>query len=332
MIQDRFKLSKKMIGIEIGSDTLKLAVCVGDAVAEMAVKRLPENLIREGRVTAPTALTNFVKDMLKEYGIRPGPCAFVLPPQVVIAHHVTMPNMSEQELKLNLPFEFRDFVGKDAEKYEYDYSVVRVNDKTIDLYAAAVPKDVVESYYDIFKKAGLTMKVAIPHEMAWLNLVVRAKNEPKCLAIVDVGQHATRVDIFLDDNYIMGKDIEIGGQLFDEAIASNQRIDAYVARSRKEANMDNVLALDCCSDVAANIAVEVMKVVAFYNNTYADEGNKLTDIYYCGGSSVIESLRTAILKNTNLTMHNVRRLVGLHGDDSALPLSCAIAVGAAVQQ
>ena len=41
MIQDRFRLSKKMIGIEIGSDTLKLAVCVGDAVAEMAVKRLP---------------------------------------------------------------------------------------------------------------------------------------------------------------------------------------------------------------------------------------------------------------------------------------------------
>ena len=96
--------------------------------------------------------------------------------------------------------------------------------------------------------------------------------------------------------------------------------------------MDNVLALDCCSDVAANIAVEVMKVVAFYNNTCADEGNKLTDIYYCGGSSVIETLRTSILKNTNLTMHNVRRLVGLHGDDSALPLSCAIAVGAAVQQ
>lgn len=332
MFQDRFKLSKKMIGIEIGSDTLKLAICSGADVTEMAVKRLPEGLIREGRVTAPTALTNFIKDMLKDFGIRPGPCAFVLPPQIVIAHNVTMPLMSEQELKLNLPFEFRDFVGKDAEKYDYDYSVVSVNEKTMDLYAAAVPKDAVEAYYDIFKKAGLTMKVAIPHEMAWLNLVRKAENEPKCLAIVDVGMHSTCVDIFLNDNYIMGKDIEIGGQLFDEAIASNQRVDSYVARSRKESNMDNVLSLSCCSDVSASIAVEVMKVISYYNYSCTDEGDKLTDIYYCGGSSVIEGLRTAILKTTGLTMHNVRRLVGLHGEDSTLPLSCAIAVGAAVQE
>ncbi len=326
-----FKSGKKSIGVEIGTDTVKIVVYGSDGVEKLACERLPENMVREGRVTAPSAMSEFLKKMLKENDIRPGVCSFVLPSQIVIAHHVTMPVMGEQELMINLPFEFRDFIGKDSEKYDYDYSVLSVNDNTMELYAAAVLKDVVEAYYDIFKKAGLTMKIAIPHEMAWINLINQAKNEPKCLCIVDVGHHTTQVDIFCNGNFVMGKSIEIGGALIDDAIASAQKIDPFVARTRKDANMNNVLALDACVEAYNSIAVEIMKVVAYYNYSCEKDSEKLRDIYFCGGSCAIESLRLAILKSTNLTMHNVRRLLDLHDDDSPLPLYCAIAVGAAAQ-
>lgn len=325
-------MAKKMIGIEIGSDSLKLAVCSGTDITDMAIEKLPENLVRDGRVAAPAALSELIRSVCKKNGIRPGPCALVIPGKAVISHHVTVPIMGEKELELNLPFEFRDFVGKDGDKYLYDYSIIRVGDASMDLYASAVPKEAMDKYYSIMKKAGLKLKVAIPAELAWMNLIQLAKNEPKNICIIDIGHYTTRVDIFSDGNFVMGKEIELGGQLIDKAIADTYRIDPYVARARKEANLENVLSDDNVYDAYNSIALEVMKIINYYNYTNPDKSSALRDIYYCGGSAHIEQLRTVILKNTDLTLHNIRRLARLADDESDLPLYCTLAAGAAIQQ
>jgi type IV pilus assembly protein PilM len=261
-------MANKMIGVEFGSSTLKMAVCSGNQVKKMAVEKMPEDLVREGRVTSPAAMTQFLKDMMKENGIRGGSCAMVLPSSLVLGHHVTMPAMNHNELMLNLPFEFRDFVGKDGAKFDYDYSVLGVHDNVMDLYAAAVRKDVTEQYYSIFKKAGLTLKIATPAEMAWCNLIANAPNLPKKLCVVDIGHNITRVNIFVDGNFVMGKDIDMAGALLDQTIADNQQIDAHAARTRKEANMNKVLSAEFMNDAYQTMAIEVMKIVNFFN--YSD--------------------------------------------------------------
>lgn len=325
-------MAHRMIGVEIGSNTLKMAVSVGGTIKQMAVEKMPEDLVREGRPTSAAAMVDFLKTMLKSNGIRGGNAALVLPSQLVIAHHVTMPVMSESELKLNLPFEFRDFVGKDGAKFDYDYSVISVNDGVMELYAAAVRKDVVEEFYSIFKKAGMTLKLAIPAEMAWLNLISQAQNLPKKLCLVDVGHNSTRVNIFVDGNFVMGKDIEMAGALIDETIAAEQKVDAYVAHTRKEANMNKILSAEFINDAYQALAIEVMKIVNFYSYTDTSEGGQLEHLYYCGGSSVIEPLRTALLKATGMTLHHVYRLVNMDETVSDMALYCALAAGAAVQQ
>lgn len=324
-------MASKMIGIEIGSDTLKLAVVSGGLVKTMAVERMPENLVREGKVTAPAAMSAFLKEMCKKNGICGGNCALVLPSQQVISHRVSMPVMTEAELKLNLPFEFRDFVGKEGSKYTYDYIVTDIRDNIMELYAVAVRTDVVENYYSILKKAGLTLKVAMPVEMAWQNLVMQAASEPRKICIVDVGHNITRVGIYENGQYILGREIEMGGQLLDQVISDRQKVDGYVARVRKEANMDKVLSSDYCIDVYNMLAMEVMKVISFYGYGEGEDGTKLRDIYCCGGTSSVEGLRTAIVKITELTMHHTKRLVPLGDVNYELTQYCALAAGAALQ-
>ncbi len=323
-------MASRMIGIEFGSSTLKMAVSVGGVIKKMAYQRMPEDLVREGRVTSPAAMTGFIKSMMKENGIRGGNCAMVLPQQLVIAHHVDMPVMNEKELMLNLPFEFRDFVGKDGAKYSYDYCVMGIEENVMHLYAAAVPKDVVEDYYAIFKKAGLTLKLAIPAEMAWQNLVNAAPELPSELCIVDLGHQSTRVNIFSKGNFIMGKDIELAGSMIDETLASDLQIDAYAARLRKEANLNKVQGSDAANATYQAITMEVMKTLSFYSYTHPDA--QLEHMYYCGGTGLIEPLRIALMKNTGLTLHRPYRLVNLSevaGEDA---LYCALAAGAAIQK
>lgn len=322
----------RMIGVEFGSNTLKMAVCSGGSVKKMVVERMPEDMVREGRVTSPAAMTAFLKNTMKENGIRGGNAALVLPSQIVIGHHVSMPAMNENELKLNLPFEFRDFVGKDGAKFDYDYSVMSIQDNVMELYAAAVRKEVVEQYVSIFKKAGLNLKIATTSEMAWQNLVAQASNMPRKLCIVDIGHSTTRVNFFVDGNFVMGKDIDIAGALIDQTIADNQQIDAFAARTRKEANMNKVQSAEFLNDAYQTLAIEVMKIVNFFNYSDTTEGGTLEHLYYCGGSGVIEPLRTCLLKATGMTMHHVHRLVKLDGASVEQALYCTLAAGAAMQQ
>ena len=323
-------MSSKFIGVEIGNDTLKLAVCSGTKVTALVAERLPQGIIRDGRVTAPDAMAAFIKDACKKHGIRRGSCALVLPSKLVIGRKVTMPTMNAAEVELNLPFEFRDFVGKDSSKYTYDYAVVSVKDKVMELYAAAALTEAVEEYAAILRKAGLTLKVAMPEEMAWLNLIRLAPNEPKKICIVDIGAARTRVSIFSDGRYEMGREIDIAGQSIDSVISAAEDVDVHVARNHKEANLKDVLASSVCTDLFSALSIEVMKIVNFYFSSTQD-GSALQDLYFCGGSALMEPLRIAIQKRTDFSMHHIRRLVNAEGIDDDTVLYCALAVGAAMQ-
>jgi len=323
-------MTSKIIGVEIGSDTVKLALCMGGSCKSIAVSRMPDNLVREGRVTAPAAMTEFLQQMLKDHGLRGGACALVLPPQIMLSHKVVMPVMSEQELMLNLPFEFRDFVGKEGDKYTYDYAILNVKENVMELYAAACPTDVVEEYYEILRRAGLKMKAAMPPEMAWLNIIRRAERVPARLCIVDAGHYYTRVNIFRDGRFEMGKEIGMGGAALNDIIASKQSVDPYVARTNKESNLLNVLCEDFCDDFYSDLAVEVMKIINYYAFS-TEGGTKLQDVYFCGGSAQISNLRTAIAKSTGLTTHTIDWLISDESENNESVMYGALAAGAAMQ-
>ena len=324
-------MASKMLGIEIGTDSLKMSLVKKGTVTAMAVERLPDHLVQEGRVISPATMSQFIKTMLKKYKLPKGDCALVLPPQVVVAQRLTMPVMTEAELKLNLPYEFRDYVGKDSTEYDFDYIVVGMRDGVMDLYAAAVRHQLVEDYYAIFKKAGLTLKLAMPAEMAWLNIISLAENAPKKLCIIDIGHRTTRVNIFENGNYVMGKDIEYAGQLLDETIAAELNIDSHAGRTHKETNNKKVHSADFLQGAYSTVAMEIMKTLSFFNYSSSSEDGELQDLYYCGGCSSIEPLRIAIVKATGMTPHHICRLLNMDETPSDMALSCALAAGAALQ-
>lgn len=322
----------KMIGVEIGSDTLKMAVCSGGVVKKVAIARMPEELVMEGRMTSTTAMVEFLKTTMKANHISGGACALVIPSQHIITHRFTMPAVSDEELRLNLPYEFRDFVGKESDQYLYDYIITGMKDNVLSVYASAVRKDVMEEFYATFKKAGLTLKIAVPSEMAWMNLLSQVYNLPPKLCIVDIGYAYSRISIFDNGNFVMGKTIERGGALIDEVISSSLGVDKYEARARKEANADKIQAEKFCQDAYQDLTIEIMKVLNFYAYSDATSDVPLEHLYYTGGSSQIEALRTTLLKNTHLVQHHIYQLVNMGDNVSDLALFCALAAGATCQQ
>lgn len=325
-------MSKKMIGIEIGADSVKIAQVKNGKVLNMAVESLPDHMVSNGRVTAPAAMSYFLKDMLKRYKIRGKDCAFVIPPQLVISQRVTLPLMTEAELKLNLPYEFKDYVGRNSDDYAYDYIVSAIRGNMMDLYTAAVRKDIMEEYYNIFKRAGLTLRMAMPSELAWLNVIRNAPKSPASLCIIDIGHEKTHINIYQNGRFVMGKDIEYAGQLFDEAIAQELEVDSYAARTLKESDTDRIQSSENLKQPFGAVAIEVMKTLTFYSYSDGTDKEPLRDMYLCGGSANIEILRTAIVKATDLVPHHVARLLNMDEELIPLAIRCGLAAGAAMQK
>ena len=96
--------------------------------------------------------------------------------------------------------------------------------------------------------------------------------------------------------------------------------------------MNYVLSSDAATDAYQVLAIEIMKIINFFTYSDNSKGAHLSHLYYCGGSSVIEPLRTAILKATGMTMHHAHRLVNMEEVVSDQALYCALAAGAAIQK
>ena len=60
-------MASKMIGIEIGNDTVKLAVCNGGTVTNMAVERLQENMVHEGKISSLKRFKDDAKEVNTGY-------------------------------------------------------------------------------------------------------------------------------------------------------------------------------------------------------------------------------------------------------------------------
>lgn len=328
-------MAKRMIGIEIGSESLKMAEFNGRKVKKLAVERMPQNMVRDGRPADPNAMAAFIKGMRKAYGIRGGDCSLVLPPSSVITTHLTLPPMGEAEVMNTLPFEFKDYITGSTDRWMFDFVLAGTEKddkgavKNMDVFAAAVPAALMDEYYTIFKKAGFSLKAAMPTEMAWLNLIRGRRELPRELCILDLGHKHTDMYIFADGRFVIGKIIDLGGEQMDEIVADIMNCDIHTARLHQDENTDNILSSRPVLEAFSRTAVDVMRTVNFYN--YDGPDRDLQDIYLCGGGAFVSGLRTAILKSTDMQLHNMEAILPNANASRLLLGKCALAAGAAVQ-
>lgn len=325
-----------LTGIDIGNGSLKFALYRGDADIRVASCRLPENMMSSDKVVAPQTMAAFMKKMSGENNMNCKDAALVLPATSTYYIQTTLPAMTIEELELNLPYEFRDFITEEPDSYFYDYQVdkTEVDDNgkpvSISLYAAAVLKSTIEEYSEILRRAGFKLRLALPHEAVYSHILSHhVANVPedagRVVAFVDIGYDVTTISIFKGDNYIASKTVDLGCLHIDRAIAGVKNIDEYTASAYKVNNFEGVLDLPECVDIYNNFAIEVNKMVNFFNYNYPE--SELTEFYYLGGGSNIKQLTAAIDEFTQMPSKPVTML--LPDGASALEnvTSCVMALG-----
>ena len=122
-------MAKRILGIDIGYDTLKLALVSGKQVRKTVVTPMPKRLLREGRVVSPEAMGELIRSTMRENGIRCSRAALALSSDAVFVRNVTVPQMTADQLSLNLPYEFRDYITDELKNYVFDYAMISEPEK-----------------------------------------------------------------------------------------------------------------------------------------------------------------------------------------------------------
>jgi type IV pilus assembly protein PilM len=244
-----------------------------------------------------------------------------------------LPVMTESQLLVNIPYEFKDVIQDDKEKYTFDYSMIEMkylsekpdSPNEMELLGAAIQNETLEHYIQLFSRAGLKLVKASPRIIALQQLVgyLTKDNLKQDIAVLDLGSHETKVDIFHDGSYEATRSIDAGLLDIAKAIADKLNCDPHIARTYLVSNHENVLESQECKDVYAKIAVEVMRAINYY--TYENPDNDLKYLYYDGFGAWIQPFVQEISNTVSLEL---RPLSSFDEEQQEALLNGATAIGA----
>ena len=308
------------LGFDVGSSSLKIAVLRGNETRVEEV-RLPENMVDgTGQIILPHAFAQFLKQTRKELSLPRGPAALALPPSQVICRLVTMPRMTTEQLLLNLPYEFSDFIQGVADQYHCDYAVCASagedgEDQGVPMMAAVAAKQTLAGYTQMFRQAGLRLKTVLPQEMALIQLCQARGAGADEFCFVDLGHQFTRITVVWRDRVQATRQIALGGRNLDAVVANELGVDPFLSNTYKASNFQNVLTLPAVAEVCDRIAVEILKVINFYQFTY--RSSNLSGIYLVGGGAALPLLRQSIENTVGLPLLDPADLLPEAGERAA---------------
>ena len=280
-------MGKTRLGFDIGSSSLKIAVFQGSGPRIEEI-RLPENLVDgTGAVLLPHAFAQFLKQTKKELSLPRGPAALVLPPSQAICRLVTMPRMTTEQLLMNLPYEFTDFIQGVADQYHCDYAVCAGSDgddesQGVPMMAAAAAKQTLAEYAQMFSQAGFRLRTVLPQEMALIQLCQYRGAGADEFCFVDLGHQSTRMTVVWRDRIQATRQISLGGRDLDAIVAGEMGVDPFLSNTYKTTNFQDVLTIPALAEVCERIAVEILKVINFYQFTY--RSSTLEGVYAAGAA------------------------------------------------
>ena len=290
-------MGNNVLGIDIGNYSLKAAEWKGGGLKNFEVFDMPANLVRGEEIVAYEALGDFLHDSVRKR-FKTHDVALVLPDSQCYIRRLKMPLMTEQQLNVNLPYEFHDIVKENADDFIYDYSIIgRINDdgkEMLDMTAAAVSRELINKLKDMFGRNGFKLVKVAPRVISTGKLIqmISPFDKEKDFVALDMGFEYTKIDIYKKGVYDLTRTIELGMSHVEVAASGFLKCEPNIARMRMRDNDKGVLDSDQVRGVFDSVAVEVMRAVNYY--TFENPENTLDNFYIYGGGARYKQFEDAI--------------------------------------
>ena len=235
-------------------------------------------------------------------------------PNVVMGLHessifmrvIKLPKMSEKELKTSVKFEAEQYIPLPYDQINLSYKLLDPDftekDK-VNVQIVAARKDILESYVEICKKAGLVLKAIEPETLALGRVLGDTPDVPLGTMILKMGYSGTLIVVVYGGHTRFTRSIPIGGDTFTKAIQQGLTLEANQAEDYKKAyGLDKFQAegkvYEVLKPIADALILEVKRASIFFtkHNTSAS----IKRVIISGGTALMPGLITYIANNLDV--------------------------------
>lgn len=312
------KKSKELIGIDIGSTSIKICVLRnskdGFLVDCMDKKSYAEALLSDGYIIDSSFVASELKDIVTRNSIKTKEAACALSSYSVISKKVAMPFLKEEELESSISVEVESVIPFPLKDIYYSYYVIGAAEEKqdmMDVQVVAAKKEIVDGYVRTFSSAGLNLQL-VDVDIFCLTNLIETIYAPRDVAVVvaDIGASVTNIAIIKGERIEFTREILVGGQYLTNQIEKSSKMTYQEAEEKKLSGDGEISHL--YEDFIYNISSEISKTINFYTSTKTRE--RIDRIYLTGGTSMLKGLKETIQENAQIEVEFINPFLYVRED------------------
>ena len=285
-----------VLGINVVHGRLALTLMKGGVVRKSEWIDIPDNIVDGEKIVSQNLFADFLKELIRTKSIKCKKAAYVIPDSEIFVKNITMPEIADEQLRLNIPFEFRDLISVELNQYVFDFIKRKKQDnneesKTVSLLAYAVPIKFISEIRDTLRMAGLKLVKALPETSVYETMIGALGIEEevqKERCFMDIGRRAIRMMIFRNGEFKISHLINIGEEHIINAIADAYNVDSHLATTYLRTKYQDCDQSDAAINAYKDISVEILKGLNFYE--LSDMSSRLKNVVLCGTGAMMEPL------------------------------------------
>ena len=294
-----FFSSKKVVGIDIGSSSIKLAEInfsqKGAFLENFAVYPSPLQAIANGEITDTLLVAESIKMAFRENGFRNKNASVGLSGTAVIIKKISIPKVDPKKLKDQIKYEASQYLPFDVSQVTIEHHPLSFtsNPDNIDVLVIAAQNEFILNYLSSINQAGLRCTVLDVSSLALANVFeMNYGKTAEPVALFNFGSNITNFLVLFQGEVIFSRDIPVGGFHFTNEISKNMGVTFEEAESLKIQQSSSVevpeetrtfmnMALDYVTE-------EIRNSIDFYTATA--QGHLISKAYYTGGACLTAGL------------------------------------------
>ncbi|MBF0449782.1 MAG: type IV pilus assembly protein PilM [Candidatus Magnetomorum sp.] len=288
-----------LIGLDLGSHTIKFCELVEKkrswTLKKFGFKKIPREVIQEGIVKDPEVLSKEIQFLLKRHDVTERNVAISVSGFSVIVKRITMPNMTEAELRSRINYEAEQYIPFDINDVNLDFQILgdaSTKPDHMNIVLVAAKKDMVSDYITTLNAIGLNAAVIDVDCFTLQNIFTHNYSGEETIALIDIGASKTNINIIQNKQSLLLKDISVGGESLTQDIVNRVDCDFEEAEEIKQTGESDLISqeeyLDIKTSTLTYWASEFKRPLDSFIS--ANPGQGINKIIVSGGSANIDGL------------------------------------------
>jgi type IV pilus assembly protein PilM len=305
------------IGLDLGSSTIKLAQLrsAGDVTELLAAGtvEVSRDIRRQDIAKRFDATGEAIRCLVKANPFKGRQCVVSLPTEFAFVHHLRIPKLSAKEIPGCLQFELQGklpFSTDDAViRYVVAGDVFNDGEPRQEVIVVAASRDTIDRYIRMVNRAGLEV-VGMNIEACavvecFARLFRRDSDAARTILYVDIGSATTQVALSHGNRLVFARNLMIGGQQLDQAVADGLKIPIdharLLRRDPQNAQQDSAAVGELyhlMQSPLGNLAEELIQCLHYYESVFRNQA--VERAIFVGGQAYDKRLCQSLAQRLNL--------------------------------